>query len=239
MVSRGAAIIHSMQARFVSLGRKELFARLAAGLAGGVTVLTPNRRLSAALQRDFDRAQGASGLEAWETADILPFEAFVKRLWEDALYSDLGARVPLLLSPAQEQALWEEAIQATRHVQGLFAATPAAAQCREAWQLTHGWRLALNAAGVPNEDARAFLDWSSRYERATRENRQTDGARLPDVVVPHLGHAALRKPRTLVLFGFDIVTPQLREFLAAIVAQGTEVVEATPSARQALPRSWS
>jgi len=35
-----------------------------------------------------------------------------------------------------------------------------------------------------------------------------------------------------VLFGFDIVTPQMREFLDAIAAKGTEVVEASrPAAR--------
>jgi ATP-dependent helicase/nuclease subunit B len=226
-------IIRPMQAEFISLGRDELFARLKAGAAARVTVLTPNRRLSGALQGDFDLAQAASGLEAWETADILPFEAFVQRLWEDALYSDLAAGVPVLLSPAQEQALWEEAIHATRHAATLFSPAPAAAQCRQAWQLAHGWRLALDAAGAPNEDARAFLDWSSRYVRATREKRQTDSARLPDVVAPHLGHAALRKPATLALFGFDIVTPQMREFLEAIAAQGTGIVEASPPAQRA------
>jgi probable DNA repair protein len=222
-----------------SLDRKALFSRLAAGHAARVTVLTPNRRLAQTLQADFDSAQAAAGLRTWETADVLPFNAFIERLWEDALYSDLAAGVPVLLSSAQEQALWEEAIHATRHAGAFFSASPAAAQCRQAWQLAHGWRLPLNAAGAApfhvdlQEDALAFLDWSSRYGRATREKRQTDSARLADVVVPHLGHEALRKPATLVLFGFDIVTPQMREFLAALAAQGTEVVEAAAPAQQA------
>ena len=172
-------------------------------------------------------------MTAWETADILPFDALVQRLWEDALYSDLAAGVPVLLSAAQEQMLWEEAIHAARHELPLFSAAPAAKRCRQAWQLAHAWRLPLSASGVPNEDARAFLDWASRYERATRERRQTETARLPDDVTPHLGHAALRKPATLVLFGVDIVTPQMREFLACLAAQGCEVVEGRPPATRA------
>ena len=205
------------------LEKAEMLERLARGHEARITVITPNRRLAQALQSEFDRFQAARGLRAWETPDILPFDAFVRRLWEDALYSDLAAEVPLLLSGAQEQALWEEAIHGTRYT--LVPAAPAAAQCRQAWQLVHGWRVSAGK-GPHGEDVRAYLDWSSRYERATRERHQTDAARLPDVVASRLGHGALRKPATLVLFGFDIVTPQVREFLDAIVAQGCEVVEA-------------
>jgi probable DNA repair protein len=215
------------------LGKAELFERLARGLAARVTVVTPNRRLAQALQSEFDAFQAARGLKAWETADILPFEAFTERLWEDALYCDVGAGVPVLLSPAQEQALWEEAVHATRHAQALFSAAPAASQCRAAWQLMHSWRLQPEAAGAPNEDVRAFLDWASRYERATRENRQTDASRLPDVVAPYLAHASIRKPAVLVVFGFDIMTPQMGAFLDSMAQRGSDVVEAAPVARQA------
>ena len=86
---------------------------------------------------------------------------------------------------------------------------------------------------IPTTDARAFLDWSARYERATREGRQTDAARLPDVVAPLLPLAALRKPAVVVLFGFDIVTPQMRDFLDALAAQGCGVLEAAAAPQAA------
>ncbi|MGZ5087363.1 MAG: PD-(D/E)XK nuclease family protein [Usitatibacter sp.] len=210
-----------------------MFERLALGHGARVTVATPNQRLAQSLAGEFAGFQRARGLEAWETADILPFGALVTRLWEDALHSDLAPGLPVPLSEAQEQALWEEAIHATRYARVLFSAAPAAAQCRAAWQLAHAWRIALNPSGMHDEDARAFLDWSSRYERATRERGQTDAARLPDVVSSRLGHASLRKPGTLVLFGVDIVTPQMSEFLAALASQGCEIAEAAPPARRA------
>jgi len=216
----------------VLLGKDELFTQLAQGHGARITVLTPNRRLAQSLQRDFDRSRLAHGLAAWETADILPFGAFVERLWEDALYSDLAPGVPLVLIPAQEHALWEEAIRATKLGEALLSAAPAAAQCRDAWQLVHAWRLD-SARAAPNDDAQAFLEWSSRYERATRDKRQTDAARLPDVVAPLLSHAALRKPATVALFGFDLVTPQMREFLAALAVQGCAVLEAAAPAQDA------
>jgi probable DNA repair protein len=208
--------------------KTELFERLARGHEARITVVTPNARLAQALGSEFAQFQRARGLAAWETADILPFGGLVSRLWEDALYSDLAAGIPALLSEAQEQVLWEDAIHAARHSLPPFSAAPAAERCRGSWQLVHAWRLALDAEHAANEDARAFLDWSSRYERATRERRHTDTARLPDVVAAHLAHAALRKPATLVLFGVDIVTPQMRAFLDAIAAQGCAVTESAP-----------
>src|SRR5207302_732556 len=80
----------------------ELFQSLAQGHAARITVVTPNPRLSRVLTSEFDSFQIARGLTAWEAPDILPFGAFVERLWQDALYSELGDKLPLLLTPAQE-----------------------------------------------------------------------------------------------------------------------------------------
>ena len=63
-------------------------------------------RLAAALSRDFDAGRAATGLAAWEAADILPLGALVERLYEDALYSGLASRLPLALTSAQERAVW-------------------------------------------------------------------------------------------------------------------------------------
>src|SRR5258708_9132912 len=94
--------------------KKELFEKLALGHAERITVVTPNRRLSQALVADFDAYQAKQGRTVWEAADILPFGAFVERLYEDALYADLKVELPMLLTQAQEQMLWAEAIQASR-----------------------------------------------------------------------------------------------------------------------------
>src|SRR5512146_3503476 len=94
-----------------ALSRQELFERLARGLAAKLTVVTPNRRLAQELAREFDQGQAEKGLAVWESADILPFSAFVERLYEDALYSELAPGLPLALSEAQELELWEAAIR--------------------------------------------------------------------------------------------------------------------------------
>ena len=180
----------------------DLLTRLAEGHAAGVTVVTPNRRLSQALNSQFDGFQAKKGLNAWEAPDILPFGAFVERLWEDALYSDLGEKLPLLLTPAQEQRLWEEILADS----GLLAIPQAAAQCRDAWGLLHAWRI---GAGQGNEDARAFSEWSKLY--AKRTGGDIDAARLPDLILGFMKELEL--PKILIAYSFDILPPQTRELL--------------------------
>ena len=184
------------------LDHSQLFARLAEGHAAHLTVVTPNQRLTHRLTLEFDDYQTARGLTSWEAADILPFGAFVERLWQDALYSDVGERLPLLLTPAQEQHLWERILADS----GLLIVPQAAAQCREAWRLLHGWRI---AGGPGNEDALAFAQWSAAYRKATVDD--IDAARLPDLMAGYLD--AVKKPALIVAYGFDVMPPQTREFL--------------------------
>src|SRR4051812_38651387 len=69
------------------LEKKDLLARLAAGHAAAVTVVTPNRRLAQSLRAQFDGTRVEAGLHAWESPDILPMGSLVERMWEDALFS--------------------------------------------------------------------------------------------------------------------------------------------------------
>jgi ATP-dependent helicase/nuclease subunit B len=180
----------------------ELFQRLAEGHAARITVVTPNSRISRVLTSEFDSFQVAKGLTVWEAPDILPFGAFVERLWEDALYSELGDKLPLLLTPAQEQLLWEQILEGS----DLLILPQAAAQCRDAWRLLHQWRI---GAGRGNEDHSAFSEWVKQYQKETASD--IDAARLPDLVAGLLDK--LKKPKLLVAYAFDLVPPQTAEFL--------------------------
>lgn len=185
------------------LSKAELFARLAEGHAQRTTVVTPNRRLAQALLAEFDGYQQARGLAVWEAADILPLGAFVERLWDDALHSERGAKLPLVLTAAQEQVLWEDILRR----QTLLSVAQTAMQCREAWRLMHAWRIAPGGGG---EDAAAFADWAREYEKRTAH--AVDAARLPDFVAELLPSANL--PRLLVAYAFDILPPQTQHFLS-------------------------
>ena len=220
-------------AEFPRIPKSELLGRLAAGHAARTSVVTPNLRLAAALGRDFDAHQIASGLAAWEAADILPLAAFVERLYEDALYSDLATRLPLLLTGAQEQELWEAALRASEWGEVLLAVPRAAADCRKAWGLAHEWRISGALGSFPgNEDAEAFVEWARDYARRCEKEGNTDAARLADVVAPLLKEAALRKPKLLVAYAFDILPPQVQDFFNACAKQRIEVRSCAPEKKE-------
>ena len=222
----------SADAVFPHLTKAEVFARLAGGLEAGITVVTPNRRLAQEIAHEYDVERAASGLQAWEAADVLPFGSFVERLWESVVYSGGGADTELLLSPAQEQTLWEEIISASRWGAQLLSPARASEQCRDAWRLAHAWRIAGVLDKFPgNDDARAFAEWARAY--AKRTTRDVDAARLPDVLLPVLKSPLVNKPRLLVAYAFDILPPQTADFLRACRAAGSEVAQCGPQRREA------
>lgn len=225
-----------MPGDFDEIRKQDLIARLAEGRAAGVTIVTPNRRLAQALAREFDERQAAQGLAAWETADILPFGAFVERCYEDARYSEDAAALPQLLAPAQARAIWESILEGS----ALLAPAQTAADCADAWRLAHAWRIEGALEKFPgNEDTRAFAGWARAFAKRCAKDGFVDAAILPDLL---LKRGDKRPAKLLVAYGFDLVPPQTADFLHALDAvscgPGTErsssIKAAYPSARQEL-----
>ncbi|SFN55989.1 probable DNA repair protein [Nitrosospira briensis] len=205
----------------------EIFADHDAGSRVGVTVITPNRRLATVLKSEFNKARAIERMSAWESADILPISAFIERIYEDALYSREALHLPILLTPAQEQVLWERAVSRWTADTALLSVVEAARLAREAWELAHAWRLIPRLGNYPlNEDSKAFQEWSGHYEKMTRQARQIDRARLCDLVAELCKSNEIGKPKQLVCYGFDIVTPQQARLLGRLEEAGCEVMVA-------------
>jgi probable DNA repair protein len=193
-----------------TIEKVELFAALAEGRAAGVTVVTPNRRLAQVLKAELDAAQAARGLEVWEDADILPFDAFLARCHEEARYAAPGEALPELLSPAQSRAVWEAAIRGSRWAGALLDVPQAAARAQEAWRLAQAWGIAGALEKFDGtEDNRAFADWARAYARELKKHGWIDQALLPGLDLA----GKFKVPALLVAYGFDILPAQTRAFL--------------------------
>jgi ATP-dependent helicase/nuclease subunit B len=225
----------SSNLNFPQVSLSDIFTGLAAGPEAGVTVITPGRRLARALKSEFDRTQALRGAAVWDSADVLPISAFIERIYEDAQYSSYSmpeGRLPVLLKPAQEQVLWESVINRSEAGAILLAVAETARLAREAWQLVYAWHLTQKLKSFPlNEDARAFRDWSRQYEEMTFGANQIDAARLYNLISELCGHAEIRKPRRVVCYGFDLITPQQTVLLTSLRKAGCEVVMAQPCSR--------
>src|SRR5687768_1150385 len=195
----------------------EIFADHDAGSSACVTVITPNRRLATVLKREFNETRAVKGISAWDSADILPISAFIERIYEDALYSREASHLPILLTPVQEQVLWEYAVARSTAGTVLLSVVAAARLAREAWEIAHAWRLIPRLGSYPlNEDGKAFQEWSEHYEQMTSRAHQIDVARLCDLVSELCKSNEVAKPKHLVCHGFDIVTPQQAALLVRL-----------------------
>ena len=195
---------------FPQIPFSEVFKRINAG----TTVVTPNRRLALALKEQFNQDQIGLNMAVWYSADVLPFIAFIERIYLDALYAQQAFTLPFLLSAAQEQVLWESIIQSSAVGKTLLRISQTAQCVQEAWQLAHAWQLIRKLKDFyPNEDGKAFLDWAKSYQDKTARNRQTDQARISDLITEQYEYLDIKKPSSLVCYGFDIFTPQ--QFLTA------------------------
>ena len=213
---------------FPHLTHDDVFVRLTDSPSGAITIITPNHRLALVLQREFGGFQVGLGKAFWESADILPWSGFLERAGEDARYTDV-APLPLVLSPAQSRALWENLLRASPGGEALLAVADAARLAHEAWQLARTWRLGPRLRGaVQNEDGKAFQDWAPRYERTLQRNGLMDAAELADRVLPLMADGRIRRPQTLVAYGFDSFTPQQSDFLDGLQRAGCEVLLAGP-----------
>jgi len=208
---------------FPQISQDEIFSRLKSGPTDQVCVLTSNRRLALVLQREFGERQVAQGAALWDTPDILPLTAFIERAAEEASYV-AAAALPRILSAEQSRVLWESLVRASDAGSRLLAVTEAAALAHEAWQLTVSWRLGERLRGaLLNEDAKAFLEWSPRYERELRRHGHIDAVELADHVRQLVSKRSISVPRQAIVCGFDSFAPQQAEFLEGLQQAGCEV----------------
>ena len=202
----------------------DVFNQFSIGINSSV-VVTPNQRLAMVLRREFNSYQVTQGSIAWRTPDILPITAFIERTYEEILYSEQADKLPVFLSTAQEQTLWEGVISDSDQIPTLFSVPQVAKLAREAWQTIYEWRLTTKLKNFPlNDDCKAFWDWSKSYKILTKRGNQIDKARICDLIIELWKHTKIKKPDRLICYGFDIFTPQQRAFLNRLVEDGCEVV---------------
>jgi probable DNA repair protein len=204
-----------------------------------MTTVTYNTRLARLLQDDFNRTAPAE--KFWEVPDILPWRAWIRRLWDEAVYSGKERRV--ILSGAQEQLLWEQVIRKSPEASDLLNPTGTAKAAMQAWQLLHAWRLPrleMFFADVP--DTAAFFEWTEAFQATLTIRGFVTEAEVPELLLRH------GFPAPGAYAGFDELTPVQRsmfegadEIALAIPVMRSRRQAALPDAEQELraAASWS
>jgi len=193
--------------------------------ARGATLVTPNKRLAREIVALHDRAMLATGARAWPAARVLPWQAFVAELWQQAL--DAGLPLPPQRLDARQTAhLWQRIVAADLDDAPLLDAATSAALAAEAWERVHAygeggasWR-GFDANGP---EVAAFVRWADAFDRETRKLGALDLARAPDAIAGVAGGLPGVASLAVASIGFVEESPQQQRLLAALEHAGASV----------------
>lgn len=188
------------------------------------TILTPNRRLTAHLQKSFAAMSGEMQTLAWPTPDILPITSWIERLWLDYTRKTFE-KVPLLLNQTQEQWLWEQILLATKESKELLRLTETADLTKTAWGLLKQWRIDLtHSIFQSSEDYATLLTWINTFQTHCEKQNWIDSASLPDLMTPLIMQKKIFINPTIILVGFTEISPQYQQLFNTCQKIGSEIL---------------
>ncbi|VFN00544.1 MAG: probable DNA repair protein [Candidatus Kentron sp. G] len=132
-----------------------------------------------------------------------------------------GARRRVLLGPFQEHALWDRIIRETAEPEELLQAGQAAQHAMVAWARIKGWRVSdREYQETLDDDAEMFSRWAHAFVRLCREQAWIDPGSALDELIAAIRGAKIAVPQRVTFVGFDELTPQQRDLLAALEGRG-------------------
>jgi probable DNA repair protein len=175
--------------------------------------LTATSRLARELHAERDAEMRRRGLRLWPTPRILPFTNWIEECWTSASPKESA------LSIQQDRFLWQRVILDSPESADLLQIAGAAAAAQDAWRLIREWQLPVSEARfVETEDSEAFLRWLRVHQRRCEQSGWIDPPRLMDRVAAMVGSIEL--PSSVVLAGFDEITPQMRGLVTSLEQAG-------------------
>lgn len=187
----------------LSEGAQTVFAR-------GGTVVTPTAQQAFQLRLAWGELQRQRG-ECWETPDAIALSGWLSREWLRAFAQDDGGKLPMLLSPLQEQVLWERILDES-DAGSFLQPTGVARAARRAWRLLHDWN--IDPASVRQhggDESTAFAEWASSFAERTRSHDWIDPARAQWRVAQ-----LIARPSAWHSVGFDTEPLSLRALAAEL-----------------------
>ena len=193
-------------------------------LGADSTLLTVNNRLALELRARHDRNQVAAGRKVWPSADILPWNAWLQRLYQQLLddgYTELD-----LLSPAQERLLWEDIVRDWDGQADLLRPAAAAEATQAAFALYCEWQLRDHPlALLGGDETHRLLGWIRSFEDLLSRRKLLSAAQMPPLLTRAFEQKALAIPTRLVHSGFDSLSPAQGALFDALRTLGCSIAE--------------
>jgi len=212
-------------------------------LAAGRMLVTGNTRLARVLSGQYDRWRTERGDAQWLRAPILPWNAWLERLWQGAALDGVNGTDRAVPGAQQLQALWSSVLERSELAGGLLRPQALAAQVMESRRLAVEWMVDFHHPawrGGPggNENHAAFARWNRDFEALCRERGWLAPEDRAVVLARAIEAGACRGGDTLDLLGFDEFTPLQRRLIEALRARGADVRTVRPQAARGAAMLW-
>lgn len=190
-------------------------------IASGAVILASSVRYADALRTEYECSQREQ--RVIETPAIYVYQHWLNKIWEECLIT--GQVMPLkVLSSAQQALLWEEVVAASESGKDLIQREGTARLARNAWLLMQQWQVDINEDDFHyNEDSRAFYQWYLAFGERCKDLSVIAEESLADQLIEAFKNNQQRLTQTLLVIGFDELTPQTQSLLAGLSDAGAHV----------------
>jgi hypothetical protein len=200
--------------------------------AAEVLVLTVNNRHARRVLAELSARLNAER-KVMAVPDIVPLSGWLARLADELAFLPDSGQAMRTVDSFGAQMLWQQAIADTEPDHPLLDVAQAARLAAEADRLADDWRIRVRA-GQETGDYRSFLRWRERYRDTLRDMGLDDGNQAYERICESVCAGALSLPfQTLVLAGFNEVSPRLGEMLEAMRSRGIAVFALERASRPA------
>ncbi|MGB7816029.1 MAG: PD-(D/E)XK nuclease family protein [Methylotenera sp.] len=201
-------------------------------------ILCPSARLARSIQNDITRRQLQAGQQQWRSAPVLTLSQWLDNVIEEALLSGEIGEPHALLSPFNEQLLWEEVIKQSLQKNDfgdLFDVTGLASAAIEANRYMVAWKLHVPRE-YQAEESRQFMQWQRAFQQRCSLLNVLESVRYMDWQLDCLARNVVLLPARIEFAGFDQTAPQeqrLREMLANLNIEVSEYLTTRAEPAQA------
>lgn len=172
---------------------------------------------------------------------VLPYGAWLKDCWqrlrfEAALRDEDALASGTLLSPSQEEVVWDRVLREHGAAERLLFLDATVAACIRSEELVREYRLPLeDPAWQRSEESRLYLEWLGDVERICRQEGWRLGATLPVLLAERVADLGYPPGQRIFLAGFEEPTPGQWALFAAFAEHGAQVrILEQPTASQAV-----
>jgi probable DNA repair protein len=200
-------------------------------------ILCPSARLAHNIKNDIAAQHINAGQTQWQSANVMTLSQWLDSIIEQKLLCGEMTAPQTLLSPLNEQILWQQVIQQSliaNSFSDLFDVAGLAAAAMEANKYLVAWRLHV-PRDQQSEEAQQFVQWQRAFVQRCKQLNVLESVRYFDWQLDNIQHDALEanihgssglgKFSRIEFAGFDQTAPQEQRLREILLKQGFEVAE--------------